>query len=256
MSIGSIMSNLFGGGTANAAPAPQQMPQPGNFPTAPTPGMASDPNNVNAPAASTNAQATATTPAPEGLDKFNDLWKPVESPAGDPAPSMFNVKPEQLMDAARKIDFTKVMNPQQLQAVAQGGEGAVTAMAQIMNTVAQTVYAQNAHATTKIVEQAVNQAKEAMRSELPQHIKLQNVSESIRTSNPALNHPAAAPIMGALQQQLTLKYPNATAAEISTMATDYLSNFASQFAPKAPQQSKTDAQAAGNFDWDAWANPN
>jgi hypothetical protein len=248
MSVGSMLSNLFGGGTpvANPAGTAPAIPQQGNLPAAPTPGMASAPGNPNTPAAS---PADPNPAAPlEGLDKFTDIWKPVESPAGAAPDAMFNVKPEQLMEAAKKLDFTKVIQPQQLQAIAQGGDGAVQAFAQALNTVAQTVYAQNAHATTKIVEQAVNQAKESMRTELPQHIKLQSVSDQLGTSNPALAHPAAAPIIGALKQQLTMKFPQASASEIASMANDYMTSFAQTMQPKT----QAAAQPA-EMNWDQWA---
>ena len=249
MSIGSMMANLFGGGQPQ--PQQQQMPQPGNLPEAPTPGMQSAPGNTNAPAATpTGNPGSQTNPnEPAGLDKFNDLWKPAESPAGEQPNGLFNVDPKQLMEAARKIDFTKVIQPTQLQAIAQGGEGAVNAFAQALNTVAQTVYAQNAHATAKIVEQAVSRSQETMRNELPQHIKRQTVSESLRTENPALSHPAAAPILGALEQQLTTKFPNATASEIKSMATDYLTSFAGTFQKPAQQSSQS---TPSGTDWDSW----
>ncbi len=249
MSIGSTIANLFGGAPA-AQPAQQQlnqnqMPQPGNLPEQQTPAMQSAPGNPNVPANGNPAPATT----PEGLDKFNDLWKPVESPAGQQPDQMFNVDPKQLMDAAKKIDFTKVIQPNQLQAISQGGDAAVNAFAQALNTVAQTVYAQSAHATAKIVEQAVAKSQETMRSEIPQHIKRQTVNESLRTDNPALSHPAAAPIMGALEQQLTTKFPNATAMEIKSMASDYLNSFAGAFQKPAQQTQST--QSSGT-DWDKW----
>lgn len=253
MSIGAMMANLFGGATHQAAPAQQPtQQQPGNLPAQQTPAMAANPANPAAPANDQNPQASAPNPAAEGLDKFNDLWKPVESSQNSQAEPLINVKPEQMMEVAKKIDFTRVMNQEQLNAVAAGGQGAVQAMAQIMNTVAQTVYAQNMHATKTMVEQAVQKTQEQMRSELPQHIKLQTVSESVRGSNPAFNHPAAAPIMGALQQQLTTKFPNASAAEIASMAGDYISSFATALQPKQAQANQ-DQQTAGNFDWDKWA---
>ena len=250
MSIGSMMSSLFGG----ANPQQNQMPQPGNLPAQPTPGMQSDPGNVNTPAQTQQPQQEQGGPAtaPEGLDKFNDLWKPVESPAGGDNTGTFNVDPKQLMEAARKIDFTKVIQPAQLQAIAAGGEGAMQAFAQTLNTVAQTVYAQNAHATSKIVEQAVDRAKEAMRTEMPQHIKRLNVSESLRADNPALSHPAAAPILGALEQQITMKFPNASSAEISRMATEYLVGFSNAMQKPASQNSQSQQQNSKETDWSAY----
>jgi len=248
-SVGQMFSNLFGG-AASTAPqtiqTPAQMPQPGNLPEQMTAGMQSAPGNVNVPV---NSQAAATPPA-EGLDKFNDLWQPVESPAASTNNNGFNVDPKQLMAAAQKIDFSKVIQPAQLQAIAAGGPDAMAAFSQAMNSVAQTVYAQNAHATSKIVEQAINRSQETMRSELPQHIKRQNVSESLRADNPAFSHPAASPILGALEQQLTVKFPNATSNEISRMATDYLGSFAT--AMQKPQADKAAPANSGGTDWDAF----
>ena len=256
MSIGSVMSSLFGG-TPAQAPAQNQMPQPGNLPAQQTPAMQAAPTNPNTPASSDpqagqgNQQAGA---APEGLDKFNDLWKPAEFPAGQGQSGMFNVDPTQLMDAAKKIDFSKVIQPQQLQAIAQGGEGAMAAFAAAMNSVAQTVYAQNAHATAKIVEQAIGKSQDAMRLEMPNQIKRLNVSESLRAENPALTHPAASPILGALEQQMTQKFPNASSMEISKMAQEYLVSFS-----KAMQkpESQTNQQSSANgkdVDWTAYLN--
>jgi len=244
MSIGQAIASLFSGAPA-PAPQAQAAPQPGNLPPQPAQAMQSDPNNINAP-----AQATANQEA-TGFDKFNDIWKPVESPAGDPNASLFNVDPKQLMAAAQKIDFSSAISPTQLQAISQGGEGAVKAFAQAMNSISQTVYAQNAMTTTKIVEQATKQAREAMLKELPQHIKLQAVNDNLRTENPALNHPAAAPILGALQQQLTVKYPNASATEISSMAKQYLEGFAGTFAKQPDQNNQTQAKP-GETDWSAY----
>lgn len=118
--------------------------------------------------------------------------------------------------------------------------------AQALNKVAQTVYAQNAMATSKIVEQALGNAKTAWTSELPGFIKSQNVSETLRTENPAFNHPAASPILGALQQQLNVKFPNASSQEIASMAKSYLGQFAQAV---SPQQSQQSAKPEDGVDW-------
>lgn len=249
MSVGQMFQNLFGGASqqntpAQAAPATAQ-PQPGNLPEQMTAGMRSAPGNPNVPA---NAN-----PAPaEGLDQFKDLWKPAEFPADQQSGGMFNVDPKQLMDAAKKIDFTKVIQPQQLQAIAAGGPEAMQAFASAMNSVAQTVYAQNAHATAKIVEQAISKSQDTMRSELPQHIKRQSVSESLRAENPALTHPAASPILGALEQQMTQKFPNASSMEISKMAQEYLVSFSK--AMQKPEAAPSTASGSKDADWSAYLN--
>lgn len=246
MSIGQTIANLFSGGSSSqpAAPAAQPTP-PGNMPATQTPAQLSDPNNVNAPA-QTVEELNKT-----GLDAFNDIWKPVESPAGTQPADFLNVDPKQLMEAASKVDFSKVINPAQLQAISAGGEEAMKAFAQSMNQIAQATYAQSTMATAKIVQQAVAKTKESIMADLPQHIKLQSLNDTLRTDNPALKHPAAAPLMGALQQQLTVKYPNASAQELAKMAQDYLINFANIANPQQSQQ-KTQTTADAGPDWDAW----
>lgn len=248
----SIFASLFGGVSNSSQPAPQAnqpapqsaQPSPGNLP-AEAPGMQSSQNNPNAPA-SQNPQAPQNPAADgdtqvTGLDQFKELWSPVESPAGGQQQQLFNLDPKELMTAAQKIDFAKVIKPEQLQAISQGGEAAVQSFASALNTVAQTVYAQSAHTTAKLVEQAIAKSQESFRNELPQHIKRQTVSETLRAENPALSHPAASPILGALEQQLTMKFPNASAHEISGLAKNYLESFASSF-----QKPQTAPQGNGN----------
>lgn len=253
MSIGQAIANLFGGGQAPVQQAQPQQPQqaqptpPGNIPPNQNPSQVSDPNNINAPAQTTDSQNKT------GLDAFNDIWKPAESPAGGAPTDFLNVDPKQLMEAAQKVDFSKVINPASLQAISAGGEDAMKAFAQAMNQVAQATYAQSTMATAKIVQQAVAKTKESLMADLPQHIKLQTMNDTLRTDNPSLNHPAAAPILGALQQQLTVKYPNASAPELAKMAQDYLTNFA-QLALPASKTQQPQTQANNEPDWDAYLN--
>lgn len=242
----SIFSSLFGGGASQttATPAAQPPAQPqGNIPAAPS--MEPSNNNPNAP-----AQVVQSAPAaePQGLDQFNDLWKAPEQSSQSPANQpLLNVDPQKLMEAAGKVDFAKVIPQESLQAISQGGPEAMQAFASALNKVAQTVYAQNAMATSKIVEQALGNAKTAWTSELPQFIKSQNVSETLRAENPTFNHPAASPILGALQQQLTVKYPNASAQEIAGLAKTYLGQFAT--AVQGPQTQANQQSQDDGVDW-------
>ena len=239
--IMSMFSNLIGGApaaTASQQPAPgtqSGQSQPGQLPaTTPNTGAAS-PNtapNGTVPATGDNINAPAATP----LDQFADLWKnePTDPNAAKPTGVFGNVDPKKFMEAAGKIDFTKVVTPEQLQAISQGGEGAMASFAAALNAVAQTTYAQSAYASTKIVEQAMARAKDSFIAELPQHIKKQTVSENLRAENPIFQNTAVQPIISALEAQLTVKYPQASAGEITTMAKQYVEALGSSFAPKPP----------------------
>jgi hypothetical protein len=233
----SMFSNLIGGAPAPVAPQPQQTQQttPGNIPpNAAATGAANQntaPNGV-APGNENSNPAPTATP----FDQFADLWKTPES-SGDAKPTgvFGDVDPKKFMEAAGKIDFAKVVTPDQLQQISAGGESAMAAFAQALNAVAQTTYA-----STKIVEQAMARAKDSFLAELPQHIKQQTVKENLRANNPVFSNPAVQPIISALEAQLTVKYPNATAGEITSMAQNYVEALGTSFAPK-----QTDPKSQG-----------
>jgi hypothetical protein len=253
------ISSIFGGGQQPAA-----APQPGAQQQAGT-----TPGNIPPGTGTNNNPPLGTTPAPiegqnpEGaenknpLDAFSDLWKNEPNTSGQPAEqNMFNVDPQKLMEAAGKVDFTKVIKPEHLQAIGAGGEGAVQAFGAALNAVAQTVYAQSALATTKIVEQAVNKTNEKFQSDLPGLLKKHNVSDTLRTENPAFSHPAVQPLISALESQMTQKYPNATAKEINDMAKQYLEASFGQLIPaKEAEQTPAKKGAAKDVDWEAFLTP-
>lgn len=239
----SIMQNIFGafGATGQAAPAvPQQQVTPGNLPAG---SGQVDPANPTVPAGTV---ATSQEPA-SPLADFADLWKPVEG-ANEPAAMFGNVDPQKLMEAAKKTDFSKAITQDQMQAIAAGGQGAVEAMAAAMNNVAQTVYANSAMATTKIVEQALAKAQEGYNAKLPGIIKQHTVSDTLRSENPVFSNPAVQPFIAAMEAQLAVKHPNATASELTGMAKQYLEGVGTLFSPKAAPTPEEKAKA-GEPDW-------
>ena len=257
--IMSMFSNVFGGGANPSAapsapattPANSQPTPPGNIPPSAATTGVSTPNaapNGTLPGNENSNPATPTTP----LDQFNDLWKtPDTQTEQKPAGVFGDVDPKKFMEAAGRIDFTKVIQPEQLSAISAGGEDAVKAFASALNTVAQTTYAQAAFASTKIAEQAMARAKESLLSELPQHIKRQTVSDNLRADNPVFQNPAVQPIISALEAQLTVKYPQASAGEITTMAKNYVEALGSSFAPKTQAaDTKTKDGFREDTDWD------
>lgn len=255
--IMSMFSNLMGGNNpAPAAAAPtgaQSQPStPGNIPaTAPNTGVAS-PNaapNGTLPGNQDGNPAPAATP----FDQFADLWKNPEQNGDQPPAGVFgNIDPKKFMEAAGKIDFSKVVTPEQLQAISTGGEGAMGAFAAALNAVAQSTYAQSAFAATKITEQALAKAKDSFLADLPQHIKKQTVSESLKAENPVFSNPAVQPIISALEAQLTVKYPQASAGEITQMAKQYVEALGTSFAPKPAAPATANNGAKEDTDWSSF----
>jgi hypothetical protein len=227
-----FFSNIFGTTSASPDAPAAQAPAP-----------------VAAPlAAQPTVPAVATSTAPESpLDQFKSLWEPNATPQVDgtlPANMFAGADPAKMLEAARKVDFSKSIPPDVLAKITAGGPDAAAAFAAALNDVSQRAYAQSSFASTKIVEAALAKFQEGLDSRLPGQIKRHAVSDSIRESNPALMHPAAAPIMEAMQSQLAVKYPNATVSEIKDMATQYLTAFNTAASPKPVAQA-----VPANEDW-------
>jgi hypothetical protein len=240
-------------GQPSPAPAatPPQTPSQVANPGQPLPGTQASPSTapngvvpIQAPtgldAVNPNAQQ-ATSP----LDTFKDIWQTPANSQAEPSAAMFaNVDQAKLMESAKKVDFAKAISPEQLQ-------GAVAALATAMNNVAQTVYAQSAFATTKIVDQALAKAQESFDARLPSMVKKFSVNENLQTENPLLSNPALTPLVSALSEQLVRKNPNATSVEIQQQVNDYFSALGTTFAPKPPETpaSRAAAKAAKQEDW-------
>lgn len=250
----SILHKLFGNQPQQQMSAPQasnpalnqqqQQPgSPGNIP--PVNANPAAVNNPTVPAASLEVAAAAA--APEGLDKFSDMWtiKPEDMPKAPESP-FAGVTPEAIQAVASKTDFSKVITPEIMSAISAGGEGATAAMMQAMNLVAQHGYATNAGATMKLIESALTKQREQFQAELPNLIKNQSVNNNLRSSNPIFNHPAAAPMLASITNQLQLKNPTATAEQIQQKAQEYLISFATSAAP--PKQETTTA-SKDKTDW-------
>jgi hypothetical protein len=197
-----------------------------------------------------------TVPAPSPDDKFSKLWETTSSSDDMNAPIFEGMDPGKLQEAAGKVNFAQVIGRDTLGKIAAGGEDAATAFMESMNKVAQTVYAQNALVTTQIVEKALAQQQARFAQTLPNMLKRHAVSDGLRSENPLLSRPEVAPIVGALETQLTSQYPNATATEIKQMAKEYLTQFAKAVAPN----SRSDELPSGrkqrddDVDWDEWMN--
>lgn len=205
--------------------------------------------NAPTPAAPTQVTTPVEPAAPVSpMDEFKSLWEPSATPNVDatlPANMFAGTDPTKMLESARKVDFAKNISPEVLAKITAGGPDAANAFAQAINDVAQRSYAQSSFASTKIVEAALAKFQEGLDARLPSQVKNFQVRESLRESNPALSHPAAAPIMEALQAQLTVKYPNATVAELQGMASQYLTSFTAMANPAKPGPAVPAAE-----DWD------
>lgn len=189
------------------------------------------------------------------LDAFKNVWdntpKDGQSaePSFDPA-TAFRMDPEKLRQATAQVDFTKNLNPADLQAIVQGGEGAVAALANVLNHATREALNTSLAASAGMLQQGFTQAVPAMDQRISKQVIGKAVSSQLQELNPALNHPATAPILEAVKENLIRQNPRATPKEIADMAADFLNNFATVI--QAPQSQQAASQQPSGTNWDKY----
>lgn len=242
----SVFQKIFGSPAPAPAPAPAAPGVTNNLnnnpaPPAPHSSSTTDPNGVVPPGA-------ADKPEPTPIDKFSKVWETDPDNSNKP-PADGGLTPEKMLEAAGKVDFSRVLDQESLQKITAGGEGAVEALAGLLNKTAQTVYGQSTVVAKKLVDQAVEQAEARFAAQVPNLVKRQSMRDGLVSENPAFNHPAVAPIVEVLQQQMAQKHPNATATELQSLAKEY---FAAAAGVLSPQKKAAAAPGAGEVDWDSY----
>ena len=252
MSIGQALQNLFGGSSAPAPAAPpspnSQLQQNPNATPAANTGTAGPNGMIPAnPDGSANMGSTATPMA-----EFSKLFdtKPND---GTGSQSLFaNIDPAKVQEAAGKVNFAQVVGSETLAKIQAGGPEAAQAFVEAMNKVSQTVYAQSAVATTQLIDRALAEHATRTEAKLPELIKRQSASESLKGDNAIFSNPAVAPVVGMIQNQIASMYPNATAAEQKQMVVKYFKDLTGAVSPP-PAPKKESKKGDDGFDWEAFA---
>lgn len=229
----------------------QQTPAPTATPAASAATNPTVPGATNTPAANptpgtVSGTDTNNTGAASPLDQYKNLWE-TDPNAKKEIPFSFNSDPAKLMDTAKTVDFTKVVTPQTMELIAKGGPEAQKAMIESMNAMSQMSFAQSANAAAKIAEAALQQQEERFKAMLPQLIKQHTVVDNLKQTNPLMSDPAMAPLIGALQQQFTSKFPNATAVQINDHVNEFLNGAADRITGQRPV--KQDPAKRQEMDW-------
>ncbi len=256
-----IMATLFGS-TPAAAPtapatsvapdvAPAAIPAtPGNIPPGtgipvpPSPG--SEPNGVLP--VQPPAPVPPVNPDNSPLAEFSNLWDaaPID-PNGKPtAPKPLD--PDELRKIVSQANFTSSITPENLAAIEAGGEGAQKAFVDSLNSVAQQVVIQSTLAANKMTEQAVQAATEAQAATIPDLIKAAHLNSTLVKENPVFSDPAVKPVIEAVQAQLSVKFPTATADQLAEMTQNFVSAMG---AAVSPTPASTVVAPTDDVDWES-----
>lgn len=196
----------------------------------------------------------AVTVEPDPMDAFKDLWAPVAKVEGQEEEfnpqAIFNIDPATMQAAVGKINFAEGITAEQLAAIQGGGEEAVKAFAAVLNQSSAKAMTMSTTAAAKMVEQAMTRASGAMDKKIANGVKFNQVGSAMQELNPALSHPAAAPLIEALKTQFTNKYPTASTAEITKHISTYMDGMAGIMAGKKEEAvNPAAAAAAQGTDW-------
>ena len=234
---------------AQPATPPATPTQPGNLPAEPqVAGQQTPVTDANGVIPQQPAAPEPNTPD-SPLDQFKGLWETDPNKPADPNATPVALDPAAVQKVVAKADFSSAITPENLAAIAEGGEAAQTAFANSLNAVAQQVLAQSTLVGNKLTEQAVTRALAAQEAKLPDMLRNQAVTNHLKDTNPLFSNPAVKPVIEATQAQLTQKFPNASPAEIATMAQDYIVAMGETFAPKPVVNNSS---GADDVDWDAF----
>lgn len=236
---------IFGFGGSSAPSSAPAAPASGTAPTAsnqPAPGTSAAPGTTDAGIPGQTAGQPATPASP--MDKFSTLWQTTKTDeAAGGNKNYVSMDPAKLAEATGKLNFTAGVKPELLQAVFSGGDQAVNALQQVINSSTQQAFQTAMIGASRLVEQALQSHRQDLLGEIPGMFKNQMLTSQVFEENPALSHPSVRPLIEVLQTQFAAKFPEASNAELRKMAADYLTQTASLVSGKAGQDS---GQPLGN----------
>lgn len=239
----SWMNAIFGP-KQPAEPAPAQKPEQSNSITQESAGTA--PNGV--------VPKQESQPA-SPLDEHKNLWQTPENTKEETS-SQDTLTPEKMFEAASKVDFSKILDPTEVAKIEAGGKEAMTALVSLLNRTAQATYGQSMVAAKKLVDSAVENASTKFTSKVPDLLRNQTAQAEIYKTNPALNNPVLAPIIEAIQGQLSKHKPQASAEELKDTSLKILQNVANLINPAPTESASTPSKSKGKKqpeeDWLAW----
>lgn len=239
----SIFQQLFGNKPQQAA-TPQQAQQPQS--QQPTPNQHIQHNNQVPNGSNTPVQQpTPENPNPQSPNQeFADLWSNTSQQQQGQEPN-FRLDPAKLNEQLANASFTGAIKPEQVQKILAGGEEAVGALMDVLNTFGRDVFSKSANFSSNMAENSYAHATRSVKNGLPDLVKSTLSQQELFTANPKLRDPALQPMVQAIQGQIQAKHPNASPGEVNAMVNQYFDRVKGAFTKEeAPQQKNNTADAA------------
>jgi hypothetical protein len=184
---------------------------------------------ANKPTAPAAKKDEAPAPLANFAGIYEALAKAQTANAGKGVMPTLDAK--QLGEALAKQQIAPAMSAAQMEAIKNGGEEAVAAVAQIMNQTAQSSVMQSILATQRMAEAANTVAQESVLNQLPQLIRDQQFQQQLFATMPNLNNPAVAPLVEQVRAGIAASNPNLTPEQLTAQAQEFFTGLSSLVAP-------------------------
>ena len=189
------------------------------------------------------------------LDGFSKVWEAPAKVEGAAAPfdpgNIFSLNQESMQKALANVDFAGSITEEQMTAIQAGGPEAIKALGVMLNNTARQTMGAATQASAKMIETAMSGAAGSLDGKISSQVRQQQVASHLQETNPAINHPAAAPMIQALSNQLTQQFPKASPAEIGQKVQEYMTGFAALASGK-PDAAAQAAKSAEGTDWEQY----
>lgn len=231
-----------------AAPTPQS-PAPaasGIVPGMSVDGVAPNPADQNNGMGNTAPATGGQTP----LDEYSKMYdtKPVGDENKSTPPDVLAASISDYAAAAGKLDFTRGIDPE-LSTKALAGDP--VALMEMMNGVARNAFAQSSYSAGQVTKSALESRLNEVRGSIPEMVRMQQAKAGMLDANSALKHPAAQPLVQAVQAKIAQQFPEATPAEIQNHTLTYLREVGGLFNPASagnPEQLADGDNATDGWD--------
>ena len=234
------------GGTPQTTPP---LATSGVVPGMPVEGMTPNPADATNGMGNTADAVGGLTP----LDEYSKLYdnKPIDKGAA-PAPDVLAAPITDYQAAAGKLDFTKGLDPE---VATKALAGDVESLMSLINGAARNAFAQSSYSASRVTKSALDTRMDSMKASLPEMLRKQQANSGIVDGNAALKHPAAQPLVQAVQARLAEQYPEATAQELQAHTVKYMQNISGLFNAPAPDDGQLpDGTSAEDDAWDTYFN--
>lgn len=200
-----------------------------------------DPNNKN-----NKTKVTGDDP----MADFDSLWEPNKNEKGEvivkdntPKSYLPAVDQKKLQEMVDKMDFTKGLTSEEIEAVKAGGEGALGAFANMINRAGRQAFTTSFQAATRLSEQGVAKAHDRFMEGIPAHVREMMVDEGINSDIGITQNPAFAPLVRQVKAQFLEKFPKATPNQVRKGVKQYFDHLENTFAEGRKKNVKTDDAA-------------